>query len=80
VDKDVLHNSDRVHVDGLSGKDEATLSERARMLAKARTNLADAADVRTDVVEGLRQQIQDGVYQIPYDTLAQRLLAAIKGG
>jgi flagellar biosynthesis anti-sigma factor FlgM len=81
VERDGINSGASLHlsVSGLSGKDEATLSESARMLAKARTGLGTTPDVRKDVVESLHEQIQSGVYQIPYDALAKRLLAGIKG-
>lgn len=51
-------------------KDEASLSESARILAKAYQALGDTAEVRQDVVEAFRNQIQSGEYEIPYNQLA----------
>lgn len=57
-------------VSTLSAKDEASLSESARVLAKAYQALGETSEIRTDLVETLRQLIQSGEYQIPYDKLA----------
>ncbi len=56
-------------------RDQADLSESARLLAKARA----AADVEPSTensrLEELRQQIQTGEYKIPVEELARRLAA-----
>jgi flagellar biosynthesis anti-sigma factor FlgM len=59
----------------LNGKDTATLSESARLLARARQALEEAGDVRPDVVAALRQQVEAGAYQAPLEELVNKLLA-----
>lgn len=59
--------------DAMAGKDQATLSERARLLAKARAGLDEIPEVRSEKVDALRQQVEDGIYQIPIEQLVKRL-------
>jgi flagellar biosynthesis anti-sigma factor FlgM len=66
------HNSVR-------GRDQAQVSEHARMLAKARTALENVEDVENKRLEVLQQQIQSGNYEIPVEELARRLLPKIRG-
>ena len=56
------------------GKDKAEFSEQSLLMSKARGALEAMPQVRADRVEGLRQQIQTGAYQVPYDKLAGKLL------
>lgn len=55
-------------------KDKAELSERARLLAKARVKLAESPDVDMERIERLQQKIREGTFSIPYEELARRLL------
>ncbi len=64
----------------ISGKDRAEVTGSARMLAKARAALENAGlessdEVENDRIEMLRQQVQNGNYQIPVEDLARRLIA-----
>lgn len=67
--------SDRENMESIAGKDKASLSDDARILAKSRTALEETPEIRADRVEQLRQQIEAGEYQIPVQSLADRLLA-----
>ena len=62
----------------LSGKDQAMLSEGARLLAESLTALKAAPEVRADLVADLRAKIESGNYEIPYDELAKRLAAQLR--
>jgi len=73
VDKN--QKSERENMESLAGRDKASLSDDARILAKSRTALEETPDIRADRVEQLHQQIQAGEYQIPVQSLADRLLA-----
>jgi negative regulator of flagellin synthesis FlgM len=66
--------SDRENAESITGKDKASLSDDARILAKSRTALEETPDIRTDRVDQLRQQIASGEYQVPVENLATRLL------
>ena len=57
-----------------SSKDKAEFSERSLSLSKARSTLEAVPEVRTDRVDALRQEINTGAYQVPYDKLAGKLL------
>jgi|GEM_PF-2982770 flagellar biosynthesis anti-sigma factor FlgM len=57
-------------VSTLGTKDEASLSESARVLAKAYQAMGETSEIRSEVVENLRQLIQSGEYQVPYEQLA----------
>jgi negative regulator of flagellin synthesis FlgM len=54
-------------------KDRATLSERAKDLSKARTALEEVSDVRSEKVESVKEKIEKGTYEIPYEALAKTL-------
>lgn len=55
-------------------KDEAAVSDIARLLAKTHQALQETPDVRTEFVENIRQKIQDGTYEVPIEELAKKLL------
>ncbi len=62
----------------LTNRDQASLSERARLLSKARLNLQEVSDVRTERVAALREQIQAGTYQIPVEQLASIFVKGLR--
>lgn len=64
--------------DRMTNKDQASLSQRARLLSKARLNLQEIPDVRTERVTALREQIQAGTYQVPVEQLAALFLKGLK--
>lgn len=72
VEPSRISAEDRAKLEGL-GKDEAALSDKARSLVKAREELSEVQDVRTDRVEELKSQIQANEYTVPYEELARRL-------
>jgi anti-sigma28 factor (negative regulator of flagellin synthesis) len=57
----------------VSGRDQAALSDRARLLGKARAAFTSVEATRADRVAALRQQVQSGAYRVPYDQLASHL-------
>ena len=71
-DKKSASSSARVSI---SGKDRAEVTESARLLAKARTELENADGAENERLEMLKQQVQSGNYEIPVEELAKRLLA-----
>lgn len=62
----------------LTGKDRASVSERARLLAKARVSLNETPDVRSEKVDTLREKIETGNYSVAYDELARRLMPQVR--
>lgn len=57
-----------------ANKDEAAVSDMARLLAKTNQTLQSIPEQRTKLVEDIRQKMLDGTYEIPIGELAQRLL------
>jgi flagellar biosynthesis anti-sigma factor FlgM len=57
----------------VQGKDEASVSESARVMAKAYAALSDTPEVRNDRVESLRAEIESGQYAVPHEKLAEVL-------
>lgn len=64
--------------DRSTSKDHASLSERARLLSKARLSLQEIPDVRAERVNALREQIQSGTYQVPVEQLASIFLKGFR--
>ena len=69
---------DNEKAETLGGKDQASFSERARLLAKVKTSFDETPDVRTERVNSLKEQITTGSYKIPMDELAKRLASRFK--
>ncbi|MBS1253993.1 MAG: hypothetical protein MAG451_03049 [Anaerolineales bacterium] len=56
------------------GGDEAILSAGARLLQRVREAIDAAPDVREGKIEALRQQIQDGAYEVDEEALIDALI------
>ena len=56
-------------------RDEAELSDMARVMSKIHAELEDAPEIRAELVEELRSKIESGSYQIPLDELVNRLIS-----
>lgn len=61
-----------------NGGDEVNLSDRARLLHKAKTALAAAHEARSAQFEAVQQQLADGTYRVPLDELAAKLLKFLR--
>lgn len=66
------------NVEGFSGKDKATLSDRARLLAKARVAMDETPETRSEKVDQLRVDIQTGNYKVPYAEVVNRVLSQVR--
>jgi negative regulator of flagellin synthesis FlgM len=53
--------------------DRAELSERARLMGKARAALQNTPDVNQEKVDEIKQRVDGGTYEIPAEELARRL-------
>lgn len=73
-----LKAQENERADRLANKDQASLSEHARVLAKARVNLDELPDIRADRVNQLREQINSGTYQVPVEQLASLFLKGLR--
>ncbi len=60
-----------------SKKDKAELSDQARLLSKARIALDDSAEVNQAKVDDLKAKVQKGEYQVPYESLAEKMLSKL---
>lgn len=68
------------HAAGAAGAgqaDQVQFSGRAMDLARARTALSQAPDVRADVVADLKARVAAGQYAVPADALAGTLLKVL---
>lgn len=78
VERNSNSNETASNVDGFSGKDKATLSDRARLLAKARVAMDETPETRTEKVDQLREDIQTGNYQVPHAEVVKKLLSQVR--
>ena len=66
------HSDQTARVHGSS--DRADLSDRGRLLGKARAALQTLPEVNEDKVKDVKQRVANGTYTVPADELARRLL------
>jgi negative regulator of flagellin synthesis FlgM len=78
VEKSSRAAENEIRASSLSGKDQASFSERARLLAKMRTRLEETPDVRSDLVSNLKDKIASGNYEVPIQELVKRLIDRLK--
>jgi flagellar biosynthesis anti-sigma factor FlgM len=64
--------------EALSGKDRASFSDRALLLARAHAALESTPEMRGERVEQLRKQVASGNYVVPLDALAKCMLSRLK--
>ncbi|MBM4423047.1 MAG: flagellar biosynthesis anti-sigma factor FlgM [Chloroflexi bacterium] len=58
--------------------DHASLSERARLLQRARTALEASSDVDYERVNKAREAVTNGTYKIDLRSLADKLMSLVK--
>lgn len=58
-------------------KDSLEVSEKGRLLSKARAALDGVEEARTQKVEDLKELVNQGNYKVPHEELAKRLAAHI---
>jgi flagellar biosynthesis anti-sigma factor FlgM len=78
VDRTGSRDNSSKAVSASLSKDQASVSESAKLLAKASAVLGDSPQVRADIVDKFRQEIESGNYEIPYADLANRLATLLK--
>ncbi|MFQ5859079.1 MAG: flagellar biosynthesis anti-sigma factor FlgM [Anaerolineae bacterium] len=61
-------------------RDETILSPDARLMQRVHRAIGEVPDVREDKIAALRQQIQDGTYQIDVEALIRALLGGHGSG
>lgn len=67
--------SDQRKFGGWSGRGEALVSEKEQLLAKTFTSLKEVPDVRTELVDGFKKEINAGTYMVPVEALAKKLIS-----
>lgn len=70
----------RSSASSLQRKDQAELSESARLLARALNEADETPAARAEQVRLLKEQVEAGAYEIPHEELARRLLAHLRPG
>ncbi len=78
VEKTSHYAETNANAEVLGGKDKATLSEKALLLANARGKLDEVDEVRSDKVDELRQKILSGNYQVPHEQIIRKLLSQVR--
>lgn len=63
---------------GQLANDQATLSDRARTLSRARAEFDRTVGAQSDRVSQLRTQVQNGTYLVDDDALARALMPVVK--
>ncbi len=74
IDKNTVAGRKGKYAAKINNKDEAAVSNMARILAKTHQALQETPDVRTEIVDSTRQKILDGTYEVPIEELAKKLL------
>jgi negative regulator of flagellin synthesis FlgM len=77
VEKAQRQASEGVNKAATPQRDRLEISDRARTLSKARQALDETPDVRSEKVEGLKESIRQGNYQVPYNDLATKMVGNI---
>jgi flagellar biosynthesis anti-sigma factor FlgM len=76
VDRSQKQN-DKVAQSQTSQRDRLEVSDRARLLSKARAALDETPEVKSTKVEELKETIRQGNYQVPFEGLASKLVGNI---
>lgn len=66
-----------VNVTSSSTADAVELSEQAQVLQKAMQSAQDAPDVRADIVQQIKGQIETGNYSVNHQDLADKIISLL---
>lgn len=58
-------------------KDTLEVSEKARLLSKARIAIDGVEEARAQKVNDLKEKVNNGDYQVPHEELAKRIVSHI---
>lgn len=78
VEKYQRQVENEARLETLSGKDRASFSDRARLLARAHAAFESTPEMRSERVKQLREQVASGSYAVPLEALAKRMLSRLK--
>jgi negative regulator of flagellin synthesis FlgM len=73
-DKNKIGTSDDKSENSVKKSDTVVISDAAKRVQEARSQLNDIPDVREEKVSELRNQIQNGTYQIDADKIAGKMI------
>ena len=73
-DKNKVGTPDRKPENSVNKSDTVVISDAAKRVQEARNQLNDIPDVREEKVTELRNQIQNGTYQIDADKIAGKMI------
>lgn len=73
-DKNTIGTSDNKPENSVKKADTVVISDAAKRVQEARNQLNDIPDVREEKVAQLRNQIQNGTYQIDADKIAGKMI------
>ena len=59
-------------------KDQIKISDKAVEFQFALQKIKDTADIRMEKVEGLKQQVQAGTYNVDGKEIAEKIIASVK--
>jgi negative regulator of flagellin synthesis FlgM len=78
VDKNA-RQAENERLEKLNSKDQASLSESAKLMAMARNRLEEVPDVRNEKIAELSDQVENGTYKVPLEKLASVLISRLFG-
>ena len=64
---------------GTSFKDQLQLSSAGKDLQTAQSAVAGSSDIRTDLVNSIKEQIDDGTYDVDVDDFAGKMFDKFNG-
>jgi negative regulator of flagellin synthesis FlgM len=71
------HQSEKVSQTQNQQRDRLELSDKARLLSKARTAFNETPEVNSTKVEELKEKVNQGTYQVPFNELAKKMVGNI---
>lgn len=64
---------------GTSFKDQLQLSSAGKDMTTAKSAVANSPDIRTDLVNSIKEQIDDGTYEVDADDFAGKMFDKFNG-
>jgi flagellar biosynthesis anti-sigma factor FlgM len=75
VDNDPGIRNSGIHKKQIQERDEAELSDLARVMGKIHPYLEENPEIRTELIEELKTKIEDGSYNIPIEEIVNRMIS-----
>jgi|WetSurMetagenome_2_1015567.scaffolds.fasta_scaffold121488_3 flagellar biosynthesis anti-sigma factor FlgM len=77
VDKSQRQSEKATQAQQSPQRDSLVLSDKARLLSKARTALDEAPEVNSSRVEELKESVRQGNYQVNFNELAKKMVGNV---